>query len=171
MTGLDGKVSIAAAGEYYSRANLFSRDREIATTGDKSNNPDRLGLGGQNTNSPTYAGRVSVGASGHRSWGLPQPDNWSLIDLTNSQVTPGIYRPFDSRPLEPIRRFNFRAFTPAIPAMEKAMYFVTGRYKIFGEGLQIYGDVMYSKVKQDNGLAGAPFTIDAAQPTADRSTN
>ena len=36
--------------------------------------------------------------------------------------------------------------------MEKAMYFVTGRYKIFGDGLQLYGDIMYSKVKQDNGL-------------------
>ena len=29
--------------------------------------------------------------------------------------------------------------------MEKAMYFVTGRYKIFGDGLQLYGDLMYSK--------------------------
>ena len=46
--------------------------------------------------------------------------------------------------------------------MEKAMYFVTGRYKIFGDGLQLYGDVMYSHIKQDNGLAGAPFLIDVA---------
>ena len=43
--------------------------------------------------------------------------------------------------------------------MEKAMYMVTGRYKIFGDGLQLYGDLMYSKDKQDNGLAGAPFTM------------
>ena len=55
--------------------------------------------------------------------------------------------------------------------MEKAMYFVTGRYKIFGEGLQLYGDIMYSKTKQDNGLAGAPFASSArcngsgAEPT------
>ncbi len=33
VTGLDGKVSIAAAGEYYSRANLFARDREISAHG------------------------------------------------------------------------------------------------------------------------------------------
>jgi iron complex outermembrane receptor protein len=39
------------------------------------------------------------------------------------------------------------------------MYYVTGRYKIFGEGLQLYGDIMYSKVKQDNGPAGSPFTL------------
>jgi outer membrane cobalamin receptor len=37
VIGLDGKVSIAVAGEYYSRANLFSRDREISKTGDASN--------------------------------------------------------------------------------------------------------------------------------------
>src|ERR1700682_552699 len=53
VTGLDGKVSIAASGEYYSRAKLFSRDRALAVTGDASNNPQGLGLGGTNSNSPT----------------------------------------------------------------------------------------------------------------------
>jgi outer membrane receptor protein involved in Fe transport len=46
--------------------------------------------------------------------------------------------------------------------MEKAMYYVTGRYKIFGDGLQLYGDVMYSHVKQDNGLAASPFLMSSA---------
>src|SRR4051812_49932610 len=85
-----------------------------------------------------------------------------LIDLTNNQVTPASYRRFDQVPGQDPSRFNFRAFTPAIPAMEKAMYFVTGRYKIFGDGLQLYGDIMYAKTKQDNGLAAAPFTLSNA---------
>src|SRR6476646_6446127 len=65
VTGLDGKVSIAAEGEYYSRANLFSTDRfQVAGTGDTSNNPNGgLGFGGPNGNSPTFAGRVSVARS------------------------------------------------------------------------------------------------------------
>ena len=100
-----------------------------------------------------------------------------LINLANNQVTPASYRRFEptgaSNPpvgslpgdfaagTDP-SRFNFRAFTPAIPAMEKAMYMVTGRYKIFGDGLQVYGDLMYTKEKQDNGLAGAPFTLSSA---------
>src|SRR3954468_22955380 len=64
VTGLDGKVSIAAEGEYYSRANLFSRDRaQVAGTGNTSNSPEGLGLGGPNGNSPTFAGRVSVARS------------------------------------------------------------------------------------------------------------
>src|SRR5947207_8412452 len=40
VTGLDGKVSIAAEGEYYSRANLYSRDRfAVAGTANVSNRP------------------------------------------------------------------------------------------------------------------------------------
>src|SRR6202030_3909259 len=49
VTGLDGKVSIAASGEYYSRANLYSRDRiKVAGTGDTFNDPAGLGFGGLN---------------------------------------------------------------------------------------------------------------------------
>jgi iron complex outermembrane recepter protein len=158
VTGLEGKISIAAAGEYYSRANLFARDRDISKTADLSNNPTGLGLGGLNNNLETYAGRVSVVASGSSS-GFPT-GQLTLSDLTNNQVTPGSYREFEQLPGEAgtdPSRFNYRAFIPAIPAVEKAMYYVTGRYKIFGEGLQLYGDIMYSHTKQDNGLAGAAF--------------
>ena len=43
--------------------------------------------------------------------------------------------------------------------MEKYQTYVTGRYKVFGEGLQVYGDMLWSKRKQDNGLAPAPFAF------------
>jgi iron complex outermembrane recepter protein len=177
VTGLDGKVSIAAEGEYYSRANLFSRDRSIATTGDTSNDSTGLGLGGLNNNSPTYAGRISV-SGGASALGFP-PGGGQLVLINQSNSTPvgASYRRFEPTASanpppgtlpgdfpagQDPSRFNFRAFTPAIPAVEKAMYFVTGRYKIFGDGLQLYGDVMYSHTKQDNALAGAPFAITAA---------
>ena len=70
------------------------------------------------------------------------------------------YRQFDLRGFgtDPAR-FNFRAFSPAIPAMEKSMEYISGRYKVFGDGLQVYGDMMYSHYRQDNGLAGSPFFI------------
>jgi iron complex outermembrane receptor protein len=161
VTGLDGKVSIAASGEYYSRANLFSRDREIATTGDNSNNPAGNNWGGINNNSPTYGGRVTVASSG--SLFFPLTGALTLINRSGIGTTPGDYRLFDGPATggagtDP-SRFNFRDFTPAIPAVEKALYFVTGRYKIFGEGLQMYGDIMYAKTKQDNGLAASPFAV------------
>ena len=149
------KVSVAAAGEYYSRANLFSRDRAaVAGSGDLSNNPTGLGRGGLNNNSPTLSGRVSV--AGPASAGGGQR---ILIDQTINNPTPASYREFDNPGGSDPGRFNFREFTPSIPAIEKALYYVTGRYKIFGEALQIYGDVMYAKTKQDNGLAASPFTI------------
>jgi len=154
VTGLNGKVSIAAAAEYYSRANLFSRDREISRTGDLSNDATGLGLGGQNQNSPTFAGRVSLSGSIAAGGGQRV-----LIDLTNNAPTQASYRAFDLPAGTDPSRFNFRAFTPAIPAVEKAMYFVTGRYKIFGDGLQLYGDILYSKTKQDNATSPTPVAF------------
>ncbi|MGZ5004505.1 MAG: TonB-dependent receptor domain-containing protein [Chthoniobacterales bacterium] len=165
VVGMDGKVQIAASGEYYSRANLFSRDRFIATTGDTSNTPPDpfypgsggLGWGGLNNNSSNFAGHVTVTDNGQ---GGPVGD-LVLIDPRTSQVTPASYRAFDAGS-DPAQ-FNFRAYTPAIPAVEKALYYVTGRYKIFSEALQLYGDIMYAKTKQDNGLAASPFFLDGTE--------
>ncbi|MDQ6654746.1 MAG: TonB-dependent receptor plug domain-containing protein, partial [Verrucomicrobiota bacterium] len=152
------KVSVAAAAEYYSRANLYSRDRaKLAGTGDLGNDPAGLGRGGLNNNSPTFGGRVSIGTAVNGVSG-----QLVLNNLATNQVTPASYRRFDVPAGTDPFRFNFRAFTPSIPGVEKAMYYVTGRYKVFGEGMQIYGDLMYSKTKQDNGLAPAPFTISSA---------
>ncbi len=156
------KVSVAASGEYYSRANLFSRDRaQLAGSGNLTNIPPGLGRGGLNNNSPTFAGRVSVLTGAPRPGATPFPTTGQLVlsNLSTTNVTPASYRPFDVPAGTDPARFNFRDYTPAIPAIEKAMYYVTGRYKIFGDGLQIYGDLMYSKTKQDNGLAPAPFSI------------
>jgi iron complex outermembrane recepter protein len=160
VTGLDGKVAIFASAEYYNRAALMSVDRNISATGDLSNNPNigdnpnigvtGLGLGGVNNNSPTYAGAIST-----------QTQDLTLIDLSNNAPTPASYRPFIGS-LDP-SRFNFRAFTPAIPAMEKSMNYVTGRYKVFGDALQVYGDMLYTHERQKNGLAGSPFAIGGAE--------
>src|SRR4051812_21257451 len=155
VVGMDGKVSIAAAGEYYSRANLFSVDREIARTADNTNATGR-GLGGANGNSQTYSGRVSVAASGS-TFGFTTGQLTLINQSQGGAIMPTDYRRF-TLGTDP-NQFNFRAYTPAIPAQEMAKYFVTGRYKIFGEGLQMYGDIMYSKTKQDNAIAAAPFAL------------
>ena len=140
------KVAIAAAAEYYSRADIYSRDREIARS------PDVASLGGFNGGSPTFAGRaVAVAGIGPLV----------LLDSSNNAPTSASYRPFRFG-TDPAT-FNFRAFTPSIPGVEKYQYFITGNYKVFGDGLQIYGDLLYAKTKQDNGLAPSPFTIPAAR--------
>ena len=169
VTGLDGKVSIAASGEYYSRANLYSRDRfQLSGTSNVSNfpadpfypNSAGLGRGGLNNNSPTYAGRIRISGANGGEMVLVDPFNNAPVAVFDGSNPRG-YRPFErgrDAGGTDASRFNFREFTPTIPAQEKAMYFVTGRYKVFGDALQIYGDIMYSKTKQDNGLAPSPFT-------------
>ena len=154
VTGLDGKVSIAAVAEYYKRAELSTRDREIAVEA------DRRFLGGNNQGSSTFAGRVTYRSTGGGTTGAIAA---VLRDATNNAPLPGApspsYRQFF--PGNDDTAFNFRIFTPSIPAQEKYQYYVTGRYKIFGEGLQLYGDLLYAKNKQDNGLAASPFALGA----------
>ncbi|MBA3964008.1 MAG: TonB-dependent receptor [Chthoniobacterales bacterium] len=157
VTGLDGKFAVAASVEYYVRANLLSHDRLIASTGDTSNDATGLGLGGANTNSPTFAGRINLlNADGITS------TRYVLSNLSNNAPTSlADYRLFDVPPSTDPARFNFRSVTPAIPAQERFDYYVTANYKVFGDGLQLYGDILYSHLTQDNGLAGAPFAINA----------
>jgi iron complex outermembrane receptor protein len=141
VTGLDGKVAIFASAEYYNRAELFARDRVISATGDLSNNPNislnpplglaGLGLGGKNNNSPTFAGKVFVSGGATTGAALSAgTGTLTLIDLSNSSPTVASYRPFDNPGGTDANRFNFRAFSPAIPPMEKSLEYVTGKYKI-----------------------------------------
>ncbi len=151
------KVAIAAAAEYYDRDAIFSRDREISASA------DRRPLGGANAGSPTYAGRVTFRTNPT----LPASGRASvLIDPSeNNPSGAADYRAYGGPNSDD--PFNFRSMTPAIPAMEKSQYYITGRYKVFGEGLQIYGDLLYAKRKQENALAPAPFVL--TNPQANRS--
>ena len=161
VTALDGKVSIAAEGEYYNRLDIFSRDRQVSKTA------DTRFLGGGNSSSPTYPGRITyrtnvldTASAINATLKNQSNSNPDAVSPAPGNNTAGDYRLFDPTGgnTDP-DRFNFRAFTPAIPGQEKAMYYVTGRYKVFDDMLQIYGDIMYTKEKQNNGLAPAPFSI------------
>jgi outer membrane receptor protein involved in Fe transport len=151
------KASVAAAAQYYDAEAIFSRDRDISATA------DRRFLGGANTGSPTFPGRVTVSAGGQTPPAPPPgttggaPAARILVNQAGFPTGPASYR-FYGGPNSP-DPFNFRLFTPAIPARETYSTYVTGRYKVFGDALQVYGDMMYSKRKQDNGLAPAPFAI------------
>ncbi|MDQ3118140.1 MAG: TonB-dependent receptor [Verrucomicrobiota bacterium] len=139
------KFSVAAAAEYYDREAIFSVDREISRLADRRN------LGGTNQGSPTFPGRAQFRTN-------PAVNASATASILINQANANPQGPQDYRARDPnVDSFNFRQTTPAIPAMEKYQYYITGRYKIFGEALQIYGDLLYSKRKQDNGLAPAPF--------------
>ncbi len=155
------KVSVAAVAQFYDADGIFSRDRDISSFTDKQ------GLGGANTGSPTFPGRLTIGSSapGPGATPIPAALRGAQILINQNGVTVPTaplrgYRPYGGAPsADP---FNFRRFTPAIPPRETYNTYVTGRYKVFGEGLQIYGDMLYTKRKQDNGLAPSPFQFNTA---------
>lgn len=140
------KVSIAAAAQYYDRESIFSVDRRISETADTRTHGD-LGLGGRNTGSPTFPGALTTDSQGNRI----------LIDPSALPDDPSDYRGYlGANSSDP---FQFRRTTPAIPAQIRYQTYVTGRVKIFDEALQVYGDMLYAKTKQDNGLAASPFAL------------
>ncbi len=75
------KFAIAVAAEYYDRASLYARDREL------SQSADVRSLGGANGGSALFAGVVTLESEGRRV----------LIDLTNNAPTPASYREFDPK--------------------------------------------------------------------------
>lgn len=146
------KMAIAFSAEYYDREAIYSRDREVSASA------DRRFLGGNNGGSGTFSGRVTLGS------GTTSPRilvDQSFAPTPTNPLTAASYRAYGgANSPDP---FNFRAFTPAIPAQEKYMYYVTGQYNIFGKAMVAYADVMYAKTKQDNGLAPAPFSLSRAE--------
>ena len=141
-TSKDGRFSAVFSFTYYDRQAIYSRDR-FKLAGDA----DQRLLGGNNTRSGTFPGRVDLGSGqGSRI----------VIDPTQQITGFGNTRPFS---LARGDGFNFRAFTPAIPGQEKFFYYGAFEYKLFNNNSAIlYGDMMYANTRQDNGLAPSPLS-------------
>ena len=141
-TSKDGRFSAVFSFNYYDRQAIYSVDR-FKLAGDA----DQRVLGGNNTRSGTFPGRIDLNAGGSRI----------VVDPTQ-QITG--YGP-NTRPfsLAAGDGFNFRAFTPAIPEQEKFYYYGAFSYKLFNNNSAIlYGDMMYAETRQDNGLAPSPIS-------------
>ena len=165
VTALDGKASIAASAEYFYRAELFSRDREIAALA------DRRSLGGNNQGSPAgfpgFAEFYGPGAP-DTVFGANLNDYVLISPADNSpkptQTGPPSYR-FEVT--DDSAFFNFRAYTPSIAGQEKASYYAAARYKIFDDALQVYGNILESKRKFRAAFAPAPFFLGLFAGNAD----
>ncbi|MBS0657678.1 MAG: TonB-dependent receptor [Verrucomicrobia bacterium] len=146
------KMAIAFAAEYYDRGAIFSRDRAVSASA------DRRALGGNNGGSATFPGRVTLGGQARI---LNDP---TFAPTPTAPLTAASYRAYGgANSPDP---FNFRLYTPAIPAQEKYQTYLTGQYNIFGKAMTAYADLLYAKTKQDNGLAPVPFTLSRAEAVA-----
>ncbi len=159
------RMNIVFSATYYDRQAIYSRDRHL------SGQADQRPFGGRNGESPTYPGRIDLNGTNptiiaalppvaglpasvsrfNRTLPLDQNDAGRVTGLASTRI-------FNQAQLGD--GFNFRAFTPAVPAQEKFSYYGAFDYKLLGDNRAvIYGAAYYSNTRQDNGLAPAPFSL------------
>ncbi len=147
------KFSAVISATWYDRNDIYSRDREVSQTADARR------LGGGNTSSAAFPGRIQLTTTGNRI----------IIDNTQLITGPASLRTYSAPNGD---GFNFRAFTPAIPGQERWQYYGRLEYKPFADGrLVFYGDAIAVETRQDNGLAPSPFTINSGFFPATFPTN
>ncbi len=155
FTSKDKRFNIVANANYYRAEAIFSRDRFLSSLADARR------LGGTNTESPTYPGRVQVSAAAATAlgFGAAQTQLTLLNDVGSNVVptSPADYRVFDQTTLGD--GFNFRDQTPTIPKQERFAYYGAADYQIVEKLVDVYAYGLYSNNRQYNALASAPFTL------------
>ncbi len=157
FTSGDGKLSLVFSANYYDRQAVYSRDRTLSSLA------DQRPLGGRNGESGTFQGRVNLSSASLLPTTDPvfgaavNPRNRIIVNDTGFITGLASTRVFNQVLGD---GFNFRLYTPAIPAQEKFSYYGAFNYKPFADKrMEIYGDMIYSNTRQDNGLAPSPFSL------------
>ena len=140
--GLVGeKYNITAGASYYDRAAIFARDTFLSSL------TDRRRLMGSNLGSPQFSGRISLGN--------PRQD-LILIDPANVPDGREDYRQY----IQAEDAFNYRRFTPSIPAQDRWGLFLDGEYKLLSQdALTFFATVLYANTRQYNGFGPSLFTL------------
>ena len=142
----DDKTDIVVFAEYYDRAALFSRDRDL------SSNADFSRFGGPDTRSGNFAGRV--GRFVLRP-GLTTPTPHSAPDVKSDPE----YVPIGSIPIQD-RLFNFAALTSAIPAADREYFYGSVVRELCQKYLEVFADFKIVRTFFDSTLAPVPFAPD-----------
>ena len=156
------KYNLTAGASYYDRGAIFSRDTFLSSL------TDRRRLGGNNLASPQFPGRISRSTSVPNNGTRPgRPAgtfsnanlNLVLIDPANTPDNVNDYRPFIESLLAN-EGFDFRQYTPAIPAQERSGFFLDGEYKLLPRNrLTLFATALYANTKQFNALSPSLFTL------------
>src|SRR6266487_3892645 len=146
----DDKTDIVVYAEWYDRDAIYSRDRDI------SSNADQTRFGGFDERSEDFAGRVADFVyqpqlnSGARS---PTPHAFPNVE-SDPQYVPRLSLPRGQQ------LFNFAALTPAIPPVDREYLYGSLDRKIYGQYLELFGDLKYVRTFWDGALVPASFTPD-----------
>lgn len=151
----DDKTDVVVFAQYYDRAGIYSRDRDVSSNARKSK------FGGIDLRSGNYAGRVQgfvfIPGTGTSAFG---PNTPTPHAFPNAFTDPQ-YQTRGSTPINTNRRaFNFAALTPAIPAADRQYYYGSFVRDLCDKYLTVFADFRVARTFFDAALAPAPFTPD-----------
>src|SRR5437899_2787553 len=156
----DDKTDIVVIADFYQRTGgLFSRDRDISSNG------NFVPFGGFDVRSGNFPGRVhgerlipSLFFSANAPTPHSAPNVATSPFYTPPGAVPGIINgtPGDGNYLA----FNFAAFTPALPAADRQVFYGSFTRDLCDKYLTIFADFKIARSFFDASLAAVPFTPD-----------
>jgi iron complex outermembrane receptor protein len=177
----DDKTDIVVVADFWERLNgLFSRDRDLSSNGFFSP------FGGFDARSGNFPGRVQSGrllpSIFFGAGGLPNPGgigqpgvNTPLPHSAPNRATSPFYKnPYVIATFQPqvidgfpdikgggdYFRFNFAAFTPALPPADRQAYYGSFTRDLCDKYLTVFSDFKYVRSFFDASLAAVPFAPD-----------
>jgi iron complex outermembrane receptor protein len=163
----DDKTDIVVIADFYDKAAIFSRDRDI------TRNAFAKPFGGFDNRSPSYPGKVQEIVGGTTTSFVLKPQ---LFFSANSppphSAANAATSPFYTRlsnlpyPDGDIQGYNFAALTPSIPAGDRQSIYGSFTRDLCDKYLVVFADFLYSRSFFDAALAAAPFTPDPFKDAA-----
>jgi iron complex outermembrane recepter protein len=151
----DDKTDIVIFAEYYDRAAIFSRDRDL------SSNADFRRFGGVDNRSGFFAGRVGGFVyQPQRNGGSRTPTPHAFPNVANDPQ----YRPITGNDF-----FNFAALTSAIPGADREYFYGSFARELCDKYFTVFADFKVVRTFFEPTLAPVPFTTDPFRQ-ADRVT-
>ena len=151
----DDQTDIVVYAEWYNRAAIFSRDRDI------SSNADFRRYGGLDNRSGNFAGRVGsfvLDPTLLSPTGGPGQAPLGTHPFTDPASSGGVYVPRTSINQNTDNFLvNFAASTPAIVPVDREYFYGSISRDICDKWLQFFADFKYTRTFWDSGLAPTPF--------------
>src|SRR6478752_2271483 len=143
-----GGTSVLVSGSYSTRKTIYASQRPNSAESD--NRP----RGGTNSGSPTYPGVIQI--NGGASPRVLRPDFSGPATPTLADYIPQDQNTFSSNQL-----FNFREFSPSTPGQDRNSLYASLEQEMAGKHLVLFASALMAKLSTANGLAPAPFALDA----------
>jgi iron complex outermembrane receptor protein len=145
----DDKTDIVVFAQFYDRAAIYSRDRDI------SSNADQRDWGGGDTRSGNYPGRVGGFPGFVLRPGLDTPTPHFAPDVASDPE----YVPLRSLPVKR-QFFNFAALTSSISQADRQYFYGAFTRDLCEKYLTVFADFKYVRAFFNPALAPVPFAPD-----------